>query len=301
MQRSKLARVAGALGVAVLALIGLGALLATTQIASALTGFQLFLLGLLLAPLAFAAGIFGLWNTRKRARKSGKGMAWLGALAGLAGVALISTLVITRGFTSPEIRKSTTDLVYQVAYHPYDFLAEQTREFSPINDITSDLENPPEFKSAAQEMPDRDWSLDPKDAGLQIAVYPGVKTLHVGVEPPEAMELALEIAKDMGWTIRATRDEEFEFEAYAESGFFGFVDDIVVRMYRSDKCVIPSHSFCWSTAVDIRSRSRDGASDIGANATRICTFYDRLWLATGLTPDQSRHRCMQIGRFTTEP
>ena len=301
MQRSKLARVAGALGVAVLVLTALGTLLATTHIASALSGFQLFLLGLLLTPLAFAAGIFGLWNTRKRAGRSGNGQAWLGTLAGFAGLALISTLVITRGFNSPGVTKTTTDLVYQVAYHPYDFLAEQTREFSPINDITSDLENPPEFPAAAQEMPDRDWSLDAKDAGLQPNVYPGVKTLHVGVEPHEAMKLALDIAAEMGWTIRETRDEAFEFEAYQQSGIFGFVDDISVRMHRSDKCVIPSHSYCWSTAVDVRSRSRDGESDIGANAVRICEFYDRLWLATGLTPDQSRHRCLQIGRFSVEP
>ncbi len=301
MQLSKSAAVAGVLGAVILGFLLAGPLLSWSGIAPALAGFSAFSLALLISPVALGLGIAALWNTRSRAGLEGKKRAWLGTVAGLVGIAVLGVVVVTRGLNKVEFEKSLTGLIYQVAYHPDDFLAEQTREFSPLNDISSDPENPPRFPAGEKALPDLDWTRGPDDAALQEAVYPGVKTLHVGVEPPEALALALKIAEDMGWEIREVREDETEFEATYTSALFGFVDDISVRMRRSDKCVIPSHSYCWSTAVDIRSRSRDGESDLGANAGRICTFYDRLWLDTGLRPDQSRHRCLQIGRFTARP
>lgn len=301
MQRSKSATSAGVLGAIVLAFVVVGPLLSFVGVAPALAGFGLFSLALLVSPVAFGLGIAAIWNTRSKTGLGGKRRAWLGALGGLVGIAMIGVVVVTRGLTKIAFEKTPTDIVYQIAYHPDDFVAEQTREFSPINDVSSDLENPPTFPAAEKAYPDLDWSHDASDAELQEAVYPGVKTLHVGVEPPEALKLALRLAEEMGWEVQDVREDDTEFEATDTSEVFGFVDDISVRMRRSDKCVIPSHSYCWSTAVDVRSRSRDGESDLGANSKRICAFYDGLWLATGLRPDQSRHRCLQIGRFTARP
>lgn len=301
MQHSKSAAAAGILGWLVLGFVLAGPFLSMVGVAPAMAGFGLFSLALLASPVAFGLGIAGLWSTRSRTGLKGKGRAWIGLLGGVVGVSLIGLVLVTRGLNRIEFEKTATDIVYQVFYHPDDFLAEQTREFSPINDLSSDLENPPTFPAAEKAHPELDWSHDASDIGLQDAVYPGIKPLHVGVEPPEALEIALGLAEEMGWEIREVREDDTEFEATDTSAVFGFVDDISVRMRRSDKCVIPSHSYCWSTAVDVRSRSRDGESDLGANAKRICTFYDRLWVATGLRPDQSRHRCLQIGRFTARP
>lgn len=301
MDSSRAATAAGALGLVVAGLGVLGPLTAAVGIASPAAGFVAFLLALLASPLALGLGVAGLWNTRTKAAHTGKGRAWLGFAAGLAGVAVISVLVVTRGFNRPASKATATDLIYQVSYHPTDFLAEQTREFSPINDLSSDLEDPPLYPAGETAHADLDWSHDPADAALQETVYPGIKTLHVGVKPDRALELSMQLAEEMGWEIRDVREDDAEFEATATSKVFGFIDDISVRMRPSDKCVIPSHSFCWSTAVDVRSRSRDGESDIGANAVRICSFYERLWVMTGLRPDQSRHRCMKIGRFRASP
>ena len=301
MQVSKSATTAGILGGIVLGFLVVGPLFSRLSITPAMPGFGLFALALLLSPIALCLGVAAIWNTRTKTGLGGKRRAWLGVLAGLVGVAVIGLVVVTRGLNKVEFEKTLTDLVYQVAYHPDDFIAEQTREFSPINDLSSDLEDPPLFPFSERELPDLDWSFDLSDAGLQESVYPGLKTLHIGVEPDEALALTLAIAEEMGWTVLEVREDDTEFEAAHTSAVFGFVDDISVRLRRSDKCVIPSHSYCWSTAVDVRSRSRDGESDLGANAKRICTFYDRLWLATGLRPDQSRHRCLQIGRFTARP
>jgi hypothetical protein len=301
LQGSKSAAFAGVLGAVILGFLLAGPLLSWIGIAPPVAGFGAFLLALLISPVALGLGIAALWNTRAKAGLEGKKRAWLGTTAGLVGVAVIGLVVVTRGFNKMEFQKTLTDLVYQVAYHPRDFLAEQTREFSPLNDLSSDPENPPGFPASEAALPDLDWARDANDADLQDAVYPGLKTLHVGVEPAEALALAVVIAEEMGWQIRDLREEDGEFEATDTSAVFGFVDDISVRMARSDKCVIPAHSYCRSTAVDVRSRSRDGESDLGANAGRICTFYDRLWVATGLRPDQSRHRCLKIGRFRARP
>ena len=145
------------------------------------------------------------------------------------------------------------------------------------------------------------WAPIPRQFDLNRLSLAGTVT---GIDVPKQRNFKITpyaLAKTNEGGELDSREDDTEFEATYTSAIFGFVDDISVRLRRSDKCVIPSHSFCWSTAVDVRSRSRDGESDLGANAKRICTFYDRLWTATGLRPDQSRHRCLQIGRFTARP
>ncbi len=88
-----------------------------------------------------------------------------------------------------------------------------------------------------------------------------------GRRPPDLVfERALGIARDLGWSIVAAVPEEGRIEASDRSFWFGFIDDVVIRI-RSH----PSGSL-----VDIRSASRAGVSDLGVNAARIQTFIDRL-------------------------
>jgi fatty-acyl-CoA synthase len=55
-------------------------------------------------------------------------------------------------------------------------------------------------------------------------------------------------------------------EATATTGWFGFKDDIAVRIRAVD----------GATRVDMRSVSRVGLSDLGANARRVSAFMDEL-------------------------
>ena len=48
-------------------------------------------------------------------------------------------------------------------------------------------------------------------------------------------------------------------EAYDTTTFFGFVDDVVIRIQRDEQM----------TLLDARSKSRVGMSDIGKNAERL--------------------------------
>jgi len=67
-----------------------------------------------------------------------------------------------------------------------------------------------------------------------------------------------------GWTVTFFSEDEKEstFEGVAETAMFHFKDDFKVRVRKAQNgCV-----------VDMRSKSRDGKGDLGANAKRIREF-----------------------------
>jgi uncharacterized protein (DUF1499 family) len=67
----------------------------------------------------------------------------------------------------------------------------------------------------------------------------------------------------MDWKIVDENREEGRIEATATTRWFGFKDDVVIRIAPSDGN---------GSRVDIRSVSRVGLSDVGTNARRIRTF-----------------------------
>jgi uncharacterized protein (DUF1499 family) len=73
---------------------------------------------------------------------------------------------------------------------------------------------------------------------------------------------ATEAARALGWEIVATAPADGRLEATDRTRWFGFRDDVVVR-------VRPDGS---GSRVDARSVSRVGRSDLGTNARRIERF-----------------------------
>jgi uncharacterized protein (DUF1499 family) len=71
----------------------------------------------------------------------------------------------------------------------------------------------------------------------------------------------------MGWEIVASEPHEGRIEATATTLWFGFKDDVVVRI-----TPVPGGS-----RIDVRSVSRVGRSDVGANAERIAAYLT--WVA----------------------
>ncbi len=72
----------------------------------------------------------------------------------------------------------------------------------------------------------------------------------------------LAVARKSGWTVAAAVADEGRLEATAATPWFGFKDDIVVRVAAE----------AGGTKVDVRSASRVGRSDLGVNAERIRAF-----------------------------
>lgn len=100
-----------------------------------------------------------------------------------------------------------------------------------------------------------------KEAG-KSTVYPNMETLYFSQSPKEVAAVAEKIIDGKGWDLLppdTSSDDLVQIEATATSGWFGFKDDVAVRLRAVDGV----------TAVDIRSTSRVGLSDLGANSSRV--------------------------------
>lgn len=139
----------------------------------------------------------------------------------------------------------------------------------PIHDISTDLDNPPAFVAV---LPLREGAPNPpqyaggETATLQRQAYPDLKTLVVRKAPGEVFDRSREVAASMGWTLVEASQAEGRIEATATTFWFGFKDDVVIRIQRTDD----------GSLVDVRSKSRVGRGDVGANAKRIRQFLARL-------------------------
>lgn len=135
-----------------------------------------------------------------------------------------------------------------------------TRSYPPINDISTDTENPPEF----WDMPNPMAYPGAAVAQQQRQGYPDLAPLTLPTAPPAVFEQALQLVQARGWTVVGSDAAEGRIEAVATSRLFGFVDEVTIR-------IAPEGS---GSRVDMRSRSRLGQIDRGTNARRI-----RTWLA----------------------
>ncbi|MGZ4877228.1 MAG: DUF1499 domain-containing protein, partial [Candidatus Angelobacter sp.] len=79
------------------------------------------------------------------------------------------------------------------------------------------------------------------------------------VPPAQAFDRAAAAAHGMKWEMVATDPAQGRIEATATTFWFGFKDDIVVRIAADGN----------GSRVDVRSLSRIGKSDVGANARRV--------------------------------
>ncbi|MCH6587573.1 MAG: DUF1499 domain-containing protein [Proteobacteria bacterium] len=151
---------------------------------------------------------------------------------------------------------------------PWTFL-QQARKAPPIHDISTDTENPPRFVNilalrAGTEIPPEHGG--PPVAAYQLKAYPAIGPVTYRLPPDQVFEKVVAVVRDLGWTIVAAVPAEGRVEATDETFWFGFTDDIVIRI-RNDPA---------GSRVDLRSASRMGVSDLGVNAARIQAFIDKL-------------------------
>jgi uncharacterized protein (DUF1499 family) len=138
-----------------------------------------------------------------------------------------------------------------------------------IHDVTTDTENPPEFVAILplrQGAPNSAEYGGPEIAAQQRAAYPDVEPVRLDVPPAAALARAERAARGLGWEVVAVDSADGRIEATTRTRWFGFHDDVVVR-------VTPEGA---GSRVDVRSVSRVGKGDVGANAQRVRAFVDRL-------------------------
>ncbi len=137
-----------------------------------------------------------------------------------------------------------------------------------IHDITTDTANPPPFVAIAPlraEAPNGvDYKTDPAE---QQKGYPDIQPYVVpDVAPADLFKRAEATARAMNWEVVAAEAAEGRIEATDTTAWWGFKDDIVIRIAAEGT----------GSRLDIRSMSRVGKSDIGKNAERVRAFLAKL-------------------------
>lgn len=201
---------------------------------------------------------------------------WAATVAlGAAAVALLAWL-LTFGASAPRRwrRRARWALLINAAVVAWPlYMYMQLRSLPPIHDISTDTANPPAFDAV---VPLRRGARNPVDyvpatAAEQRQGYPDIVPLTLPVTPAVAFDIAERAARAMGWQVVAAPADKLRIEAIDTSLLFGFKDDIVVRITAQGS----------GSVVDVRSLSRVGGSDFGANARRVRAYLKRVATASG--------------------
>jgi uncharacterized protein (DUF1499 family) len=239
-----------ALGVAMLALV-----LSRVDLIEVIPTFATLMGALVIAGLAilFAAGAFVvIWREGLR----GFGHALLAVVIGVALIAYPAYLGV-RGYHLP-----------------------------PLADITTDTADPPRFEAIARVRPREANPVaypGAEAAELQRRAFPNIVPLDTSSTPQELYEAARAAVQRRKWTPIVDRRpqpgrREGHIEAVTRTTIMGFRDDVVLRVR-----AVPG-----GARLDIRSASRYGTRDFGANARRILSLMEEVEEAIEPQPAASR-------------
>ncbi len=208
-------------------------------------GFQTGLLlivpaGVLLAAIGLLVGLISLFVSKKRGY-AGDPPALLISIAICALIMVSMGLQFQKGASVPAIHNISTDVV-----------------------------DPPEFTGAIVALRGETSNPLAYDAGelavVQQGAYPEVRSLEVSTGVAETVRNAVAALEAMGLEIVTADEGAGVVEATDTTFWFGFKDDVVVRIRASGD----------GSTVDVRSVSRVGLSDLGKNADRIMDLLGRL-------------------------
>ena len=136
-----------------------------------------------------------------------------------------------------------------------------------IHDVTTDMENPPAFDRAkAFNSPGRTDYPGEEVASQQRRAYPKIQPLILSLSVNDAFESALRVARESSWELLGVDVSSGMIEASEQTFWFGFTDDVVVRVRAQGE----------GSRVDVRSLSRVGVGDGGVNARRVLCYLERL-------------------------
>lgn len=136
--------------------------------------------------------------------------------------------------------------------------------------VTTDLADPPFFRrlelrpaSASTLRPPT-----PAEADAQRRAYPDLLARRYDIDVIELDKAVMRSLERVGWSVvdhyrPVNERDRGRVEAVARTLVFGFRDDVAIR-------VLPDHG---GARVDLRSVSRYGKHDLGANAARIREFH----------------------------
>ena len=184
-------------------------------------------------------------------------------IMGLAGVCLLSA--IRRQEQAAVHRAILVVLVLVVPVATVFHFGLKASQSPVIYDVSTDWGQPPAIAAISNVRPD---SANPLQGAadvkaLQLEHYPDVQGLVLAQSAASILQKAVFVATELGWRVEAVNEQAGILEATDRTFWFGFVDDITVRIHASPE---------GGSRVDVRSVSRVGKSDLGKNADRIRVF-----------------------------
>lgn len=226
-----------------------------------LIGGALAALLVVLAPLSYRAGVLGV----QAAVLLLPGMGAVLAVLTLAFTSVGAFLTLKRGLRAERLPIAIGGALALAVLLNMVVWFMRANEVPPIHDISTDTEHPPEFVAMIERRGPGANPLD-YDADALAAVtreaYPFVQPVRSNLPPAQAFARAQQIVDDFGWEVVAADPAAGHLEATATTRLYGFKDDIVVRVRAEGT----------GSRIDLRSVSRVGQSDLGANAGRIGAF-----------------------------
>ena len=194
----------------------------------------------------------------------------IGALAALAGC----VMMLLKRAPVPALASLVVALAGgAMAYGPVTMKG-QAAEVPFIHDVTTDTADPPVFVAILPLRADapNPPGYDAGQAEAQLGYYTELRPVLIERPYAEVFPLAVEAVKAEGLRVVAAVPREGRIEAVATTRWFGFKDDVVLRLR-------DAHG--KATVIDMRSKSRVGGSDLGANAARIDAVLSRIEASAG--------------------
>lgn len=161
----------------------------------------------------------------------------------VAGVLLAVPVI---GLSMQALKAKSLPFIHQVATDTTNL-----PEFNVVIGLRGDSSNPLAYDHATL-------------APLQQEFYPELQPILSELNTEQAFTQAVNTAMALGWKVVAKNKQQGIVEAVDSTLIWGFKDDVVIRIQQTQA----------GSKIDLRSISRIGGSDLGANAARIKRFID---------------------------
>jgi hypothetical protein len=193
-------------------------------------------------------------------------LAAIGASSLVAIASILTAIIGFRGLWREGMEgghRSMTGLLLSLAVlSPLAFAGYKSAMLPQLNDISTDLPDPPLF--AGETAPKL-------NSDLQTKAYAQVTGRRYELPAELIAAVIEELVASEGWRVLNRSGDlagtrEFQVEAEVTTLLFGFKDYVVIRVTDELR----------SAFVDMRSKSGYGEADLGANAARIINFLNAL-------------------------
>ncbi len=228
-------------GIVGITLAAAGMVAAHYEIAAPFAGFEIFVIGLFFAVLGLAVSVFmGIASLFSANIRMARGRLVISAMLALVVIGPVAAIIVNH------------------------------KQYPPINDITTDTKNPPEFTHAQDEPANRNRDIKydaAKYAAVQEATpaYKDLAALKMDGSVEDVYNHARIIAGEIkDWHLTYNDPQTHTIEGVATSMVFKFKDDFVIQVRPADG---------GGSLIEMRSKSRDGIGDFGSNYMRIKRFF----------------------------